>query len=129
RRNVRFQAKAGSPTAKAVETTYADSVLMALRIQSINPTRQAVVINLNDIFMTDFAELHLGAFDANRSTWHKVKTFPHNIELEVAATFAGGRFGGGHFGDDSVIDERGKTVIIHYGLSQLPEGGYQPRLA
>lgn len=132
RRNVRFQAKAGSPTAKAVETTYADSVLMALRIQSINPMRQSVLINLNDIFMTDFAELHQGAFDPNRSTWHKVKAFPRNVELEVAATFSGGRFGsGGHgsFGEDSVIDQRGKTVIIHYGLSQLPESGYQPRLA
>lgn len=132
RRNVRFQAKAGSPTARAVETTYTDSVLMALRILSINAARQSVVINFNDIFMTDFAELHLGSLDANRSTWHKVKAFPRNVELEVAATFAGGPGGSGGFfggGDDSVIDSRGKTIIIHYGLAQLPEGGFQPRLA
>src|SRR5258708_244068 len=31
RRNVHFKAKAGSPTAHAVETTYTDSVLMALK--------------------------------------------------------------------------------------------------
>ena len=37
--------------------------------------------------MTDFAQLGLGRFDANRSTWHKIKAFPQNIELEVAATF------------------------------------------
>src|SRR5262249_135502 len=30
RRNVRYQAKAGSPAAKAVETTYTDSVLLGL---------------------------------------------------------------------------------------------------
>jgi hypothetical protein len=127
RRNVHFQAKAGSPAAHAVDVTYNDSVLMALHIVSINPHNSAVLLNLNDIFMTDFAQLGLGAFDPNRSTWHKVKAFPRNVELEVAATFAGGnRF---FFGDDSVIDSRGNTVIIHYGLCQLPDGGYQPRLA
>ncbi len=33
RRNVHFRAKAGSPLATAVETTYTDSVLLALKIQ------------------------------------------------------------------------------------------------
>jgi hypothetical protein len=123
RRNVRFQARPGSAVAKAVETTYADSVLLSLRIHSIHPIRQGVLISLNDIFMTDFAQLRRGMFDPTRSTWQKVKAFPRNIELQVAATFAGG--GGG----DSVIDNRGTTVVIHYGLCQLPEPGYQPRLA
>jgi hypothetical protein len=125
RRNVHFTAKPGSPAAKAVETTYSDSVLMALRIVSINPQRQSVLINLNDIFMTDFAGLGLGHFDPSRSVWHKVKAFPRNIEIEVSATYAGGR----GWSDDSVIDSRGRTVVIHYGLCALPEGGYQPRLA
>src|SRR5260370_40470654 len=40
RRNVRYQAKAGSPLANAVETTYNDSVLMCLRFVSINPIFQ-----------------------------------------------------------------------------------------
>src|SRR4029077_6758195 len=35
RRNVHFRAKSGSPVARAVETTYTDSVLLALKIQSI----------------------------------------------------------------------------------------------
>jgi hypothetical protein len=127
RRNVHFKAKAGSPLATAVETTFNDSVLMALKIQALNPQKNAVVINLNDIFMGDFADLNLGSFDANRSTWHKVKAFPKNIEIEVAATFSGGR--PSMFGDDSVIDPRGNTVVIHYGLVELPNDGYQPRLA
>src|SRR4051812_21311287 len=122
RRNVRFQAKPGSAVAKAVETTYTDSVLMSLRIYAQNPIRQSVLINLNDIFMTDFAQLRRGMFDASRSTWVKVKAFPKNIELQVAATYSGP-------GGDSVIDGRGATVVIHYGLCQLPDGGYQPRLA
>jgi hypothetical protein len=127
RRNVRFQAKAGSPIAKAVETTYTDSVLMSIPIKTIHPGRQGLVIDLGDIFMTDFAQLGLGMLDRNRSTWHKFKAFPKNIEIQVAATFAGG--GRRSFGDGSVIDSRGNTVVLHYGLVELPEGGYQPRLA
>jgi hypothetical protein len=128
RRNVRFHAKSGGPVAKAVETTYTDSVLMALQIRTINPKTGGLLIDLNDIFMTDFAQLGVGSLDRNRSVWHKVKAFPKNIELQVAATFSGGgRFS--MFGDNSVIDSRGNTVVVHYGLVELPESGYQPRLA
>lgn len=123
RRNVRFTAKAGSPAAHAVETTYSDSVLMSIRIVSIHPQRQTVLINLNDIFMTNLARLNIGAFDPSRSVWGKIKVFPRNAELEVNATFAGGG------SDESVIDSRGKSVVIHYGLCQMPDAGYQPRLA
>lgn len=122
RRNVRYKAAPNTPTAKAVDTTYSDSVLMALKIQAINMNRNAVVIDLNDIFFTDFAEMGLGYLDPNRTTWRKIKGFPKNIELEVTATFGGGRK------INDVIDSRGKTVVIHYGLVELPDG-YQPRLA
>jgi hypothetical protein len=129
RRNVHFQAKAGTPAAHAVETTYTDSILLAVKLVGINPMKQSLLINLNDVFMQDFAQLELGSFDANRSTWHKVKAFPHNIEIEVAATFSGGNTFPFFGGNDSVIDARGNTVVVHYGLVQLPESGYQPRLA
>ncbi|NDH05884.1 DUF5117 domain-containing protein, partial [bacterium] len=130
RRNVRFTAKPGSPTAKAVETTYTDSILLALRIISINPGRQSALISLNDIFMSDFAQLGMGMFDPSRSTWSKVKAFPKNIELEISATYTGGRNRGFHDGGgESVIDSRGETVVIHYGLCSLSEIGYQPRIA
>jgi hypothetical protein len=127
RRNVHFKAKAGSPVAKAVETTYSDSILLALKIVAINQMAQgAPLININDIFMTDFAELGLGSFDTNRSVWHKIKAFPRNLEMQIQATYSGGR----RFSyDDSTIDARGNTLIIHYGLAELPEGGYQPRVA
>ncbi|HLJ96774.1 MAG TPA: DUF5118 domain-containing protein, partial [Gemmataceae bacterium] len=37
RRNIRFQAKRSVPLAKAVETTYTDSVLLATRVVTVNP--------------------------------------------------------------------------------------------
>jgi hypothetical protein len=130
RRNVHFKASPNSPAAKAVEVTYTDSVLMALRILAVNHMKnQAVLVNLNDIFMTDFAQLGLGSFDANRSVWHKVKAFPRNIELQVQATYGGAGRGGLFGGREGTIDSRGNTVVIHYGLAELPDGGYQPRLA
>src|SRR5438067_8154479 len=100
---------------------------MALEIRGINPRGQGILIDLADIFMTDFAQLGLGAPDRSRSTWNKVKAFPKNVEIQVAATFSGGgRF---FFGDETVIDPRGTTIVLHYGLVEQPEGGFQPRLA
>ncbi len=131
RRNVRFTAKPGSPEAKAVETTYNDSILMAVPIKTVNPMKGTTVIDLSDIFFTDFAELGLGFLDRSRTTWNKVKAFKRNVEVQVAATFSGGRWGRSLFygGGDDVIDARGITVVVQYGLVELPDGGYQPRYA
>jgi hypothetical protein len=133
RRNVHYRAPSGSPVERAVKQNYTDSILMALPIVSINnANNRSVVIDLADIFFTDFAELGFGYLDRSRTSWHKVKTFPNNIELEVEATFSGGGrrsmygFGGS---DDGVADRRGRTVVIHYSLAKLPEPGYRPRYA
>lgn len=122
RRNVRYKSGSG-PIARALETTYTDSVLMALRVKSVHPIRQSVLIDFNDIFFTNFAELPFGMLDANRTTWNKIKTFPKNVEMQVAAVFTGRPV------PDSVIDPRGNTVIVHYGIVELPDHGYIPRLA
>ncbi len=122
RKNVRFKTGSG-PLARAVETTYTDSVLLALRIKSIHPIKQSVLLDFNEIFFSNFADLSFGFLDGNRTAWHKVKAFPKNVELQVAAVFANGP------SDDSVIDRRGNTVIIQYGLVELPEFGYTPRHA
>ncbi|MGL6097313.1 MAG: zinc-dependent metalloprotease, partial [Fimbriiglobus sp.] len=130
RRNVRFTAKSDTPAGRAVGRTYSDSVLMALPIKALNPVKSSVLIDLNPIFFTDFAELGLGMLDRDRTTWGAVKGYKKNLELQVVATFAGGRMRGGfHGAAEEVIDSRGVTVVIHYGLVELPEGGFTPRLA
>ena len=90
----------------------------------------AVVIDLADIFLTDFAELGLGVLDRNRTSWHKIKAFPNNLELRGRGDLSG--FGGGYYGyvrRHGVADARGITLVIHYSLVKLPEHGYEPRLA
>ena len=130
RKNVHYEAPDGTPLKKAVQQNFTDSVLMALPIVSINPGNQAALIDFADIFFTNFARLPLGGLDRSRTSWHKIKAFPQNVELQVEATFTGGSLGSliGH-GDDGVIDPRGVTLILHYSLAKRPEPGYTPRLA
>jgi hypothetical protein len=133
RRNIHFKAAPGSSLDKSVQQNYTDSVLMALPIVAINMMRGgAPLIDFSDIFMTDFAQLGLGMLDRNRSTWTKVKGFPHNMELELEATYTGG--GGlrryyAMAGQDGVADHRGITLVIHYSLMKTPDFGYRPRVA
>ncbi len=131
RRNVRFTAKPGSAEAKAVETTYNDSILLAIPVKTMNLMKGTTVIDLSDIFFSDFGQLGLGFLDRSRTTWNKVKAFKKNVELQVSATFSGGGFGRMMFlsGGEDVIDDRGITVVVHYGIIELPEAGYQPRYA
>ena len=129
RRNIHVKAPPGTPIEKAVNQNYTDSILMALPIVSLHPTGgMSVVIDLADIFFTNFAELPLGTLDRSRTNWAKVKSFANNLELEVQATFTGGGQGQG-FGDEGVVDSRGVTVVIHYSLVKLPESGYHTRTA
>src|SRR5258708_4853227 len=74
RKNVRFKGNA-VPLARALETAYTDSVLMALPIKSIHPIRQSVLIDFNQIFFTNFAHLPFGFLHANRTTCTKCTPF------------------------------------------------------
>ena len=131
RRNIHYKAPAGTPLERAVKQNYTDSILMALPIVSINSGSQGVLLDLADIFLTDFAQLGMGWVDRNRTSWHKVKAFPNNLELEVEATFQN-RSGGGMMSmpfDDGVADQRGVTLVIHYSLVKMPDPGYHVRHA
>jgi hypothetical protein len=128
RRNVRFFADKGSPEEKAVELAYTDSVLFAVPIVATSPSG-GHVIDLGKIFLTDLPQIGSSlrgfSFAGDRSTWARVKGFPDNVELQVAATY--GSAGGTSL--DTVPDSRGLTVNVHYSISLLPQNSYRPRLA
>lgn len=128
RRNVRQRAQEGTPQADAVKISYTDSVIAAVPIKS--ERGGAVLIDLADLLMTDLANIGIHP-DRSRSTWGKVKTFPQNVEIEVNAVFSMPFWGfySSFFGGDSTPDRRGAQVVMHYGLSMLPSGGYTPRVA
>lgn len=129
RRNIKFKAKAGTPLAAAVETSYMDSVIKALPIRSEKAGGASVLIDLADLFMYDLAGIGVNP-DRSRSTWFKVKAFKENLEIEVAAVFTTSYGRSALSGSDNPVpDPRGTQIVIHYGLSKLPTTTYKPRLA
>jgi hypothetical protein len=63
---------------------------------------------------------------SDRSTWAKVKAFQKNVELEVAAVYAG------RSSLTTVPDPRGVQVHVHYSITELPRvgsNGYKTREA
>jgi hypothetical protein len=129
RKNLRYEAPKGTPLEKAVRQNYTDSVLMALPIVSDDAPGGGVLVDLNDIFFTDFAELGAGSIDRSKASWFKIKTYPNNIELQAQVTFSRPPRGSGYAGDYGYIDPRGITLVMHYSLVKMPEGGYRQRLA
>jgi len=128
RKNVRFFADKGSPEEKAVDLAYTDSVLFSVPIVTVAPSG-AHVIDLTAIFFNDLPQISSTlpgfSFARDRSSWARVKAFPDNIELEVAATYGSS----GTMNIDTVADTRGVTINVHYSISLLPQNGYKPRLA
>src|SRR4029077_6365575 len=97
----------------------------ALPILTTTPSG-GMLVDMTRIFMSDDENIgrSIGmSFAQDRSTWAKVKAYDKNVELQVAAVYAGGR------GFDTVADPRGAQVNVHYSISLLPTGDYRPRAA
>lgn len=129
RRNVRFKAEKNSPTDRAVQLAYTDSVLYSLPILT-KTADGSLVVDLQGVFMSDLPQISLAlpgyGFARDKSTWADVKGFPKNVEVQVAATYASGNPGDAL---ETVPDARGVTVNVHYSISHLPTTDYKPRLA
>ena len=128
RKNVRFRAKEGTPTAQAVDYGYSDSVLFSLKIESIHPQRKSLLVNISPVFVSDLPPLARriapdARFDRTRSTWGKIKAFPKNVELKVNAAYTSASY------IETVPDSRGIQLTLHYSLAKLPSNNYRPRLA
>ena len=128
RKNVRFRAKKGTPTAQAVDYGYSDSVLFSLKIENIHPQRKSLLVNISPVFVSDLPPLARriapdARFDRTRSTWGKIKTFPKNVELKVNAAYTSASY------IETVPDSRGIQLTLHYSLAKLPSNNYRPRLA
>ncbi|MEM8865235.1 MAG: zinc-dependent metalloprotease, partial [Planctomycetota bacterium] len=134
RRNVRFRAEPGSPSAKAVDLAYTDSVLFSLPIAG-RGNGGSYVVDLSDVFLSDLPQISQVmpgfSFSRSKSTWAEadgevqVKGYEKNIEVQVAATYTSS----GSQEIDTVPDSRGVTVNVHYSISRLPRTSYEPRLA
>ncbi len=128
RKNVRYRAEKGTPTAQAVDYSYSDSVLFSLKIESVHPQRKSLLVDISPVFMSDLPPLarRIAAdarFDKTRSTWGTIKVFPKNVELRVKAVYTSQSY------IETVPDSRGIQLTVHYSLAALPSNNYQPRPA
>lgn len=134
RRNVRFRAKPGTPSQKAVDLAYTDSVLFSLPIAG-RGAGGSYVVDLTSVFMSDLPQISQAlpgfSFSRAKSVWAEadgevqIKGYEKNIEVQVAATYASN----GNSYMETVADTRGVTVNVHYSISALPKTSYKPRLA
>ena len=118
------QAEKDTPTHKAVEKAYLDSLLHSFSIKAASEGEEAYLIGLNSFFFQ--AKNHaipwwmagaVKGLNSGSAFWSRVKGFPGNIELEVQMSV----------GNDS----RGVSnqVRLYYSLVKREENSYKPRKA
>jgi Met-zincin/Domain of unknown function (DUF5117) len=139
--NTYFRATSGTPSQRSVQRSFSDSVLEALPIRTLNPANQAVLVELNPLFLGDLPGLTpilaavLGSpytIDQNRTYFDNVKGFPENLEIESVYGYAGGSSGDSDLPSfiSALPDSRAFDLRLRYSLSTLPErNGYRPRMA
>jgi Met-zincin/Domain of unknown function (DUF5117)/Domain of unknown function (DUF5118) len=130
-RNVNFRTKEGDPQARSVARSFSDSVLYTIPIKSIHGDSKSILIDLDDLLLTDLAGLSTNlelTASPEQGYLGNAKVFPSNLEIEAILNFANaGKNEGKSL--DVLADSRGFTLKVHYSLSELPKSKYQPRLA
>ncbi|HEY9623663.1 MAG TPA: DUF5117 domain-containing protein, partial [Crinalium sp.] len=138
--NTNFRTEPNDPQRRSVQRSFSDSVLATLPIRSIHPTRNTLLLEINDLLLggrdvsgliSEFPWILGSSYvpDDSQSYIDQVKVFPLNVEIEAVQGFVGG--------DDpwivleSLPDPRAFNLKVRYSLSQLPDtnNGYRPRLA
>jgi hypothetical protein len=150
-KNPHFRADENSPMARAVANSFADSVLgMAPIASKPHPERKSVLIDLSTILLTDVPMMSWGLeyafripyrFDTRNSYFGRIKGYDKNLEIETIAHYAAERppvpplMPPGAPQPPQVppprtlVDPRSMLVKLRYSITELPEAGYQPRLA
>lgn len=137
-RNVNFRTEAGDPLQRSLDSSFSDSVLYSLAIKSIHPTRQTILISLNDLLMSEQDLSQLNAYlpmfldrsytkDKSKSYYGETKAFPLNMEIESVYGF---KSDNPSVSIPSLADSRGFYLRVRYSFSEIPiHNGYRPRLA
>ncbi|MBD2487101.1 zinc-dependent metalloprotease [Aulosira sp. FACHB-615] len=133
--NVKFRIKSGEAEQRSLTRSFSDSVLYSVAIDSIEPSTNSLVIDLEELLMQDFSGLapllkyYLQAeyhFDKTKSYFGDVQSFLDNVEIDSIYGFSSPE--GANL--TTLPDSRALSLKVHYSFSQLPENnGYIPRIA
>jgi Met-zincin/Domain of unknown function (DUF5117) len=147
--NTRYHAPEGSPEARAVRASFADSILASAPIVSRpHPERKSVLVDASALFVLDLpgyataieAQYRLAyGFDSRNSSILVAKADAGALNLEVAAHYAIGRLpvppatpvpaAARVRVPDTVPDGRSLLLGFHYSLVPLPEKPMTARAA
>ncbi len=136
-RNLGFRAARGDRAERqAVVDSFAESVLWAgdLVAQSgergLVDAKELLVRDAHGI-VNQLRETGQGAYtlDAGRSfvNLERCKSFPENVELDATLTF--GSSEPGKLARETAADGGAISLRLHHSLVELPDDGYQPRVA
>ncbi|MFI5361412.1 MAG: zinc-dependent metalloprotease [Elusimicrobiota bacterium] len=123
RRSATTTAKPGSPEAKALANSYADSVLAIIPIASSDPVKGSCTIAAEALFLADPTQLH-GAMVASRvypdstvslpdSSIQELAAFPQNVEAQVRWMLVRPETAA----SNAMPDARRFSIAVHYSLS------------
>lgn len=134
--NTRFRATDDEALDNAIDLTFGNSVLFNLPIASENKKEKALLIKMNNVFLSDISDMGFWLqlalrkpvrMDKKKAVYRKVKAFPENIEVEALLTYSPGDRRGLNL--PSVPDSRYIEIGVHYSIHMLPEHPMKPRLA
>ena len=137
KKNTRFRAAPGSPAARAVKTSFSDSILSSGKIAGKpHLERKSVLVDLHEIFASrDLHAMGQGLkrryktsykFDKTDSGIAFLKSFPKNSEIGALIHFQAEEVKQPSM---TIPDQRTLTLTFRYSLVELPENDYMPRFA
>lgn len=136
-RNVNFRTEPGDPQERSLERSFSDSPLYSLTIKSIHPTRNTLLVDLEELLLKDLPGLTPALrsslqgnyrLDPNKSYFSSAKVFPANVEIESAYGFS--TSDSEKVNLPTLPDSRALTLRVRYSLSQIEDNkDYIPRLA
>jgi hypothetical protein len=137
--NTSFIAPEGSPEERAVETTFAPSVVAVAPIVAEDATTGKVIMDASALLgdVSDFTDginqtigisdpLAKYALDPTRTYFGPTEAFPDNDVIEADQTFASAA---PPVAVDNVPDPRSVQLKLDYNILQAPSDGYMPRVA
>ena len=147
-KNVNYRAGDKAAIRRAVDRSFADSVISSAKFESQpHPDRKSVLVDLSSFLLTDLPLIGYALesvyripyrLDAKNSAFAGVKGFPDNVEIETLLNYSVERPPLAPLTPSPVPmprpplappDLRGIQFRVRYSLSSIPQTAYRPRLA
>ncbi len=135
-KNVLYRANPKKAVYRALTRSFADTLRASVKIISApHPKTKAFLVDFKALFLRDYVQLSYWQFrggrffrkplrfDARKSRFGNIRTYPKNIEIEINAFY--NKVG-------KIMNWLGGNQMklkLRYSLSTLPGPGYKPRLA